>query len=211
MIKKNCKIICVLIIILFLNGCYSDDGFLIKDNKERTIICFGDSLTEGYRLPKEDSYPSLLQVKLEEEGYDNYTVINEGISGDTTLDALKRVDKILTQNPDLIILAVGANDGLQREDPLSIESNLRMLVKRILDKNIKLLLVGMEMPINLGLTYRSEFNDIYPKISDEFDLVLVPFMLKDVANYRNLNLDDNIHPNAQGYKIVLDNIWEYLQ
>lgn len=174
-----------------------------------TIVALGDSLTAGYGLEEEFSYPALLQRKLEAEGY-RYKVINAGVSGETTSGTLSRLEWVLTMNPDIVVLEIGANDGLRGIDPAVPEKNLKEMVRVLKEQNVIIVFAGMKMVWNLGPAYVKQFNAIYPEIADENDLIFMPFFLEDVATNRQLNLDDGLHPNEKGYEVVVENIYPYV-
>ncbi len=155
------------------------------------------------------SYPSRLEKRLNEIGF-KHQVINAGISGDTTAGGRRRIHWVLKQNPDVVILALGANDGL-RGFPLSeVEKNLEAIIKTCNRKETKILLAGMRVPPNYGPKYTSEFEGIYARLANKYNLSFVPFLLEGVAGIRELNQPDGIHPTAEGYKIVTDLLWRVL-
>jgi len=169
----------------------------------------GDSLTAGYGLDESESYPVLLESKLQADGY-RYRVVNAGVSGETSSGTLSRIEWILTLDPDIVILETGANDGLRGIDPQLAEKNIRDILQLLADRKVMVLLAGMKMVWNMGPAYVAKFNRIYPKLADEFDVVFYPFFLEGVAMRSQLSLGDGVHPNAQGYKIITDNIYPYV-
>ncbi len=175
----------------------------------RTIVALGDSLTAGYGVDESESYPALLEGKLQAAGY-NYRVVNAGVSAETSSGTLSRMEWILTLQPDIIILETGANDGLRGIDPGLVENNIREVLKIAGDRDVVVLLAGMKMVWNLGPVYVSRFNGIYPKLAKEYDAVYLPFFLKGVAMKKDLNLGDGVHPNGGGYKIITENIYPYV-
>lgn len=184
----------------------------VQDRKDRPkIVAFGDSLTAGFGLSERESYPYLLQQKLDAEGY-NYEVINAGVSGDTTQGGLERIDWSLEQESvEILILALGGNDLLRGVPPSQIKHNLAEIIKRAKAKNVKVLLCGMLAPPAMGQEYQSEFNRLFPDLADEYDVAYMPFILEGVALNKELNQPDGIHPNAQGTKIMTENIYRYLK
>lgn len=174
-----------------------------------TIVAMGDSLTEGLGVESDQNYPAQLERKLQAEGY-NWTVINAGVSGETTTGALERVDWVLTMQPDIVILATGGNDSLRAIDPALTESNLRQLVSRLQAAGATVILAGMQTIQNLGPEYTEAFRTIYPKVAADADLILVPFFLEGVAGDPKLNQEDFIHPTAAGYTIVVETIYPYV-
>ncbi len=178
---------------------------------QKTIIAFGDSLTAGYQLPPEESYPAQLEQRMHEAGYSDYRILNMGVSGDTTAGGLRRVDWALSQKPEVVILALGANDGLRGEDPETTRTNLEAIIQKFQAAHVTVLLVGMMVPRNLGPEYITAFEKIYPDLAKKYDLPFMPFLLQDVALEKDLTISDGMHPNAPGYQIVAENVWKYLE
>jgi acyl-CoA thioesterase I len=173
----------------------------------QTILVLGDSLSAAYGIPREHGWVSLLQQKLP-----NGNVINAGISGDTTDGGLARLPNLLQKHkPTIVVIELGANDGLRGFQIQRIRDNLRQLVQLSLRANSKVLLVGMKIPPNYGLRYTSDFYESYTALAKEFKLPLVPFMLEGVAGNPELMQDDGLHPRADGQQKILANIWKYLQ
>lgn len=165
------------------------------------IVALGDSLTAGYQLPAAESYPSQLQAKLDELGY-QYRVVNAGISGDTTTGALGRIESITRHNPEVVILVLGGNDALRGQSVAQMRSNLAAMIERLQQAGAKVVLGGMKAPPNLGADYIVPFEQVYAKLAVQYGLVLVPFILEGVAAEQDLNLADGIHPNREGYAII---------
>jgi acyl-CoA thioesterase-1 len=182
-------------------------------NTSKTILCFGDSITAGYGLDDEnDAYPGVLQRKIDSLGL-NYTVINSGLSGETTSGGKSRVSWVLNQQVDIFLLELGANDGL-RGVPLSeTRSNLQTIIDAVREKNSEttIILAGMELPPNMGPDYTKEFRSIYSDLANENNLKFIPFILKDVGGIAELNQNDGIHPTVEGHKIVANTVWETLE
>lgn len=176
----------------------------------KTIVAVGDSLTAGYGVDEGDAYPALLEKKLQADGY-NYKVVNAGVSGETSSGTLSRMEWILTLEPDIVVLETGANDGLRGIDTEVAEKNISEILQLLKDKDVVVVLTGMKMVWNLGPAYVAQFNRIYPKLAKEFDVVYMPFFLEGVATKGNLNQGDGIHPNAQGYQIIAENIYPYVE
>ena len=174
-----------------------------------TIVAMGDSLTAGYHLSPADAYPAILQKLLKKKGV-SYRVINAGISGETSSGALTRVEWVLTIQPDIIILETGANDGLRGIDPEITQSNIEKIVAFFQVKKVKVLLTGMRMTPNLGIKFTREFAQIYKDTARKYDLILMPFFLKDVAGKPQLSLPDGIHPTKEGYQIIARNLLPYV-
>lgn len=173
------------------------------------IAVLGDSLTAGYGVAEEDSFPAQLEKKLAEEGK-NATVINAGISGDTTAGGLARLDWMLKSSPDLVIVELGGNDALRGLDPKVTKQNLERIIQRLQKENVSVLLAGMRAPRNLGSGYYTKFDALYPELAATFGVSLYPFFLEGVAGDPTLNLADGIHPNKEGYRLIVRNIIPYL-
>lgn len=173
------------------------------------IAAVGDSLTEGYGVDEEKAYPALLEQKLRSSGH-NYKVINAGISGETSSGTLSRVRWILTLKPDIVILETGANDGLRGIDPNLTRENIYKIVRILKDEGAVVVLAGMEMVRNLGADFTGAFREIYPSVAAEEDVLLVPFFLKGVAGDPRLNQADGIHPNPEGYRIIVKTVYPYV-
>lgn len=175
------------------------------------IVAFGDSLTAGFGLTEKESYPYLLQQKLNADGY-NYEVINAGVSGDTSQGGLERIDWSLEQgNVEILILELGANDLLRGLSPAQMKRNLSEIIKKAKAKNVKVLLCGMLAPPTMGEKYRSEFVNAFPDLADEHKVEFLPFMLEGVALDKRLNQPDGIHPNAEGEKVMTANVYKSLK
>lgn len=170
------------------------------------ILAFGDSLTAGYQLPPAQSYPKQLEALLKGEGYD-VEIANAGVSGDTSAQALARVDWNLKQGSyEIVLLAIGANDGLRLQPVKNLEKNLDTLVTRFQKHGAKVLLLGMRLPTNFDAGYRKMFEKTYTNVAKARKLTFLPFLLEGVAADQKLNLEDQIHPNAEGYGVVAKNV-----
>jgi acyl-CoA thioesterase I len=175
------------------------------------IVAFGDSLTAGYGLAAAESYPALLQKRLDEEGY-NYRVVNAGISGDTTAGGLSRIDSALKQEGvKFIILELGANDMLRGQDLRVTKKNLAQMIQRAQKRGVKVVLAGMDAPTNYGEEYQRDFHNLFPELAKEYQVALIPFFLADVAGMAELNQGDGVHPNAKGTEAVVENVWRVLE
>ena len=194
----------------------SDAPEIIDQNKKlearkKTILFFGNSLTAGMGLDPQEAFPALIQERIDSLGY-SYTVINSGLSGETTASGKNRLDWVLKQQVDVFVLELGANDGL-RGIPLSeTRKNLQDIIDRVKKKNADtvIILAGMMIPPNIGLDYSKEFQNIFPTLADKNDVLLIPFILQDVAGNPELNQRDGIHPTIEGQKIVANNVWSVL-
>lgn len=186
-----------------------------QDNSKadtKVILFFGNSLTAGMGLDPEKAFPALIQTTLDSLGF-NYSVINAGLSGETTSAGKNRLDWVLNQNTDIFVLELGANDGL-RGIPLSeTRKNLQGIIDAVRDKNpdTKIILAGMQIPPNMGQDYTTEFKSIFPELAEKNEVYLIPFLLEDVGGVAELNQSDGIHPTSEGHKIVAKNVWEVLK
>jgi acyl-CoA thioesterase-1 len=174
------------------------------------IVAMGDSLTEGYGLEADRTYPAQLQNRLREDGFD-YEVVNAGVSGETSSGALSRLDWVLTLEPDIVILATGGNDGLRGIDPAVTRKNVDAIVTRLEAEDVTVVLAGMKMFRNLGRQFVDAFDGLYPDIAESHGVVFVPFLLEGVATRASLNQADGIHPNAQGYARIVDTLYPFVE
>ncbi len=209
---KNIFVI-VFIMAIALSGCKGDqrEKAVKEGGKESmpTIVAVGDSLTAGFGVAEEQSFPALLEKKLQEDGH-KYRVVNAGVSAETSSGTLSRLEWILTLQPDIVILETGANDGLRGIDPQVAENNIREILKTLKDRNVVILLAGMKMVRNLGPIYVAKFNAIYPRLAEESGAVFMPFFLEGVAMQGALNQADGVHPNAAGHQKIAENIYPYV-
>ncbi|RMF29947.1 MAG: arylesterase [Bacteroidetes bacterium] len=178
----------------------------------KTIVFFGNSLTAAYGLDPEQGFVSLLQARIDSLGLPWQTV-NAGLSGETSAGGLERVDWILRQPVDIFVLELGGNDGLRGIDPAATYANLAGIIRKVKAAypDARIVLAGMEAPPNMGPRFTSEFRAVFPRLAREYDLPLIPFLLEGVGGVPELNLPDGIHPNAQGQKIVAENVWKVLE
>ena len=173
------------------------------------IVAMGDSLTEGLGVNMDEAYPAQLERKLRADGY-NFSVINAGVSGETSSGALARIDFVMTLNPDIVILATGGNDSLRAIDPALTQANITQLVQTLQAKGILVVLAGMQTVQNMGAEYTGAFQAIYPAVAQAEDVLLIPFFLEGVGGNRELNQPDFIHPTAEGYAVVVETIYPYV-
>ena len=173
------------------------------------IVAFGDSLTAGLGVSAEESYPAQLQRRLDVLGY-TYRVINAGVSGDTTAGGLRRVSWILTNKPDLVILELGANDGLRGLSVDQTQHNLRDIIQRLRGAGVGIVLAGMKLPPNYGQDYTMRFEAMYRTVAREQQVPFIPFFLEGVGGSSSLNQADGIHPTGEGYKVVVENLLKTL-
>lgn len=179
---------------------------------QKTILFFGNSLTAGYGIEKEDAFPGLTQQRIDSLGLD-YRVINGGLSGETTAGGLNRLDWFLEDEPYIFVLELGGNDGLRGIELSETKSNLEKIIDKVRTKypSTKIILAGMQIPPNMGPEYTQEFQTIYPEVSKEKNVTLIPFLLEGVAGDPELNLPDGIHPTEEGHKIVFETVWPFIE
>jgi acyl-CoA thioesterase-1 len=177
---------------------------------EGVVVALGDSLTAGLGVAADEAFPARLQARLRAEGYD-YRVVNAGVSGDTTAGGLRRVDWALRAHPDVVIVALGANDGLRGQSPPAIRANLEEIVARFQAAGARVLLAGMRLPPNYGAEYTKEFEALFPAVARRAKIALVPFLLDGVAADPRLNQADGIHPTAAGQQMIADRLWPHLR
>jgi acyl-CoA thioesterase-1 len=179
----------------------------------KTILVFGDSLTAGYGLDDQsEAYPSVLQTKIDSTKLP-YTIVNGGLSGETSAGGKSRIDWLLKQHVDVFVLELGANDGLRGIPVKETEQNLQTIINRVKAKypKAKLVMLGMQVPPNMGATYVTDFKEMFPKLATKNNMTLVPFLLQGVGGVRALNQKDGIHPTAAGAKILAANVWQVVK
>ena len=182
-----------------------------KTEDERPkIVCLGDSLTAGLGLVETQSYPYLLQQKINEDGF-SYEVVNAGVSGDTSAGGLRRLDWALQENVRVLVVALGANDGLRGLSVAEMKENLGKIIETAQNRNIIVILAGMEAPPNYGTEYAAAFRQAYREVALRYKVLFIPFLLAKVAGVSSLNQADGIHPNVAGAAIVADNVWAVLK
>jgi acyl-CoA thioesterase-1 len=174
------------------------------------IVTLGDSLTAGFGVLPDEAYPALLEQRLRREGY-AYRVVNAGVSGDTTAAALRRVDWVLRAQPAIVIVALGANDGLRHQSVTAMRDHLVEIVRRLRASGAGVLLAGMRVPPNYGAGYVSAFATVFPDVARATGVPLAPFLLEGVAGEARLNQADGIHPTAEGQRIIADKLWPHLK
>lgn len=184
---------------------FSMNAFSLEN---KTILFLGDSLTEGYGIDKSDAYPSLVEQMLKDK---NVKVLNGGVSGSTTASGLSRFNWFLKVKPDYLFIVLGANDGLRGIELSESKSNLKSLIKKAQDNDIKVILGGMLLPPNYGKEYTSKFKSMFEGLRDEFSLLYLPFLLEGVAGQSHMNLDDGIHPNKKGHEKVAQTVVKFLK
>lgn len=185
-------------------------GAFALDAHAKKLVVIGDSITEGFGVKRELAYPSVLQQKIE-KAHKNWRVINSGISGSTSASALSRVTWHLKQKPDLIVLALGANDGLRGSDVKAMEENLNKAVEAAKKAGVKVILAGIKVPPNYGAAYASAFEAVFPRVAQKNDVPLIPFLLEKVGGDQSLNLEDGIHPNEKGHAIIAETVYQAIR
>ena len=177
---------------------------------EGTIVALGDSLTAGFGVPEDQAYPARLSRKLEADGY-HFEVINAGINGETSSGVRERIQWILSDlKPHIVILETGANDGLQGQDPGLLKKNLEALLNRLKAGNIVVVLAGMRMLPHLGPAYTQAFDNVYPRVAEDNDVIFMPFFLESVTGRTRFNQPDRLHPNGQGYERIVEDLYPYV-
>lgn len=175
------------------------------------IVVLGDSLSSAHGIDEREGWVNLLRQKLHDNG-DPHAVVNASVSGDTTRDALSRLDATLQRHhPDIVVVELGGNDGLRAFPVDAIRRNLSHILDTARESGAKIVLAGMRMPPNYGPAYTQAFERLYSDLAEEFDAALVPFFMKGVATNPDLMQDDGIHPNARGQPLLLDNVWPVLE
>lgn len=183
-----------------------------KSAPAKTVVVLGDSLAAGYGLDPSESFPALLQKMTDAAGM-KFTVVNAGVSGDTSSGGLRRIDWLLKRRVDVLVLELGGNDGL-RGIPVGVtKTNLQAIIDRTKQKNprAQIVIAGMQMPPNMGADYTTSFAKLFPDLAKANNAALVPFLLEGVGGKPELNLPDLIHPTAEGQKIVAANVWNVLK
>ena len=177
-----------------------------------TIVFFGDSITAGYGLEQSYAFPALLADRFDSLGME-VEIRNAGVSGETTAGGLRRIDWILNQPVDVLVVELGGNDGLRGVSVAETESNLRAIISKARESHpdITIVLAGMQLPPNMGSTYTTAFAEIFPRIAADEDVELIPFILQGVGGIPDLNQRDGIHPTRRGHEIIAANIWPQMK
>jgi len=213
-------------LVLGLLGCESKGGKQSADEEKttqketatspqqqmKTILFFGNSLTAGYGLDPSEAFPALIQQKIDSLNLP-YKAINAGNSGETSSGGKNRIDWLLRQKVDVFVLELGANDGLRGIPVPETKRNLQAIIDKVKAKypEAKMVLLGMEIPPNMGGQYAAEFRVIFRQLATQNNMAFVPFLLEGVGGVRELNLPDGVHPTAQGHKILARNVWDILE
>jgi len=184
----------------------------VEADSRSTVVFLGNSLTAGLGVDPREAFPARVQVKIDDAGL-AFRVINAGVSGETTSGGLRRLDWILDQSPDVLVVALGANDALRGAPPATVRANLQQIIDRTRARlpDAAIVIVGMLAPPNLGPTYTHEFEDVFPALAEANNLPLVPFLLEGVAADRELNQADGMHPTAAGHEILAETVWKVLE
>lgn len=179
---------------------------------KKSILFFGDSLTAGFGLEEEESFPSLIQNRIDSLGL-NYEVINAGLSGETSAGGKGRIEWVLKNSVDIFVLELGANDMLRGLSLTETEKNLREILKVVKAQNpeTSIIVAGMEAPPNMGEEYMDNFRKIFQKLSEDYNAGLIPFLLSGLEGKPEMSIGDGKHPNAEGQKIVRENVWDVLK
>ena len=177
---------------------------------EPVVAALGDSLTAGFGVAADEAWPARVEARLRAEGY-AYSVVNAGVSGDTSAGGLRRLDWVLRAAPEVVIVALGANDGLRGQDPKALRENLDLIVRRLRQAGARVLLAGMRVPPNYGAAYTREFAAVFPDVARRHGAALMPFLLDGVAADPRLNQPDGLHPTAAGHQAIADRLWPHLR
>jgi len=177
---------------------------------EKKLIVLGDSLTEGYGVAKGAAYPALLEQKLKKSGKD-WRVMNSGVSGSTTASAVSRMKWLFKSKPDVVLLVLGANDGLRGLKVADTQKHLAEAIEYAQKQKVRVILGGILMPPNYGADYTEQFKKMYSSLASKYRITLIPFILDKVGGNPKYNLADGIHPNEEGHKIIAENIFKVLK
>ena len=177
---------------------------------DRVIVALGDSLTAGLGVARDEAYPALLEARLRRENL-GYHVVNAGVSGDTSAGGRRRVDWVLRTKPEVVIVALGANDGLRGLPVDELRDNLEAIVRRVQGAGARVLLAGMRVPPNYGGEYARAFAAVFPEVARRTGATLAPFLLEGVAGHARLNQADGIHPTAEGQRVIAARLWPHLR
>ncbi len=201
---------------IILYGCNRESDQSIAEQSveapvyQGTVIVLGDSLSAGLGVAENDAWPALLEMKLQSSGF-NWQVINAGISGETSSGALSRIKWILAQEPDIVILETGANDGLRGIPIGLVRENIGAAVRQMQEHKVTVVLAGMQIVQNLGAEYAKAFADIYPAVAEETGCLLIPFLLQGVVGEKELNQADTIHPNEKGHMRIAETVFPFIR
>ena len=200
-VRKALSFVIVIFCIIFFSG------FALA---QTLIVVLGDSLTEGFGVAKEEAYPHLLEKELQRKGH-SVKVINAGISGSTSASGPSRLRWYIKTHPDIVILALGGNDGLRGLSVKHMKKNLSKAIELAQAEKILILLAGMQIPQNYGTEYTESFRNAFHELAKQYQLQMIPFLLKEVGGVSSLNQADGIHPNPEGHQIIVQTVMEYLE
>lgn len=196
-----------------LAGDEAEEASAADEGEGPVVVFLGTSLTAGLGLSgPEESYVARVDALADSAGHP-IRAVNAGVSGETSAGGLRRLDWVLRRPVDILVLELGANDGLRGQDPAAMEENLRAIVRRTRTRypGTSVLIAGMEAPPNLGPTYTSAFRSVFPRVAESTDAALIPFLLEGVAGVPELNQDDGIHPTARGHRLMAATLWPHLE
>jgi acyl-CoA thioesterase-1 len=193
-------------------GCLTVLGLAAAAPAPKIVLFLGNSITAGYGLEPSQAFPARIQKKIDAKGW-NFKVVNAGQSGDTSAGGLSRLDWLLKSRVDVLVLELGANDGLRGVPAEVTKKSLQTIIDRTKEKypKAKIVIAGMKVPPNLGRDYGRRFESIFPDLAKRNNVSLIPFILEGIGGVRELNLPDGIHPTAKGHEIVAANVWKVLE
>lgn len=193
------------------SGLFAEDAADANDTKKRIVI-LGDSITAGYGLDPQEAYPARLQQKIDAAGRP-FSVANAGVSGDTTAGGLRRVAWAMAKGADILVIALGGNDGLRGISPEETKKNLLGIIAKARAKNpdVEIFVAGMQMPDNMGSSFIARFKAVFAEVAQESKATLIPFLLEGIGGIENLNQADGIHPTIEGQAKVAENVWKLLE
>jgi len=188
------------------------DSFAAESGATKTVLVLGDSIAAGYGVEREEAFPALLQKKIEAAKLP-YRMVNGGVSGDTSSGGLRRIDWMLKQPVDVLVLELGGNDGLRGVNPATTKQNLQGIIDKAKRKypDIKVVIAGMQMPPNMGEDYTKAFAEMFPALAKTNNATLIPFLLEGVGGKPDMNQLDGIHPSPKGHEVVAENVWKVLE
>lgn len=194
-------------VILFLSA-----GVLYGQDDAKRILFFGDSITAGYGIEKRKAFPALIQQKIDSLGW-NFNAVNAGLSGETSSGGLRRIDWMLKQPVSVFVLELGGNDGLRGVNLDVTKENLQKIIDKVEEKYpaAEIIIAGMQVPPNLGSDYTEQFKEMYPDLAQKNDAKLIPFLLEGVGGNPEFNQSDDIHPTAEGHKVIAETVWDTLK
>lgn len=195
-----------------LLACTTSAAEVNSTAEKRTLLIIGDSLAAGYGVEPGEGFPALLQEKINQHQL-NFTVVNAAVSGDTSAGGLRRLDWLLRQRVDVLLLELGGNDGLRGISPAVTRTNLQAIIDRtkVRYPEARIVVAGMKMPPNMGEEYQRQFQNVFADLARTNRALLIPFLLEDVGGRPELNQGDRIHPTAAGHRIIAETVWKILR